>query len=267
MQDTDWHVGHTSYGPRINVKKTLKQLRREPLSPLLAKLHNGEYAILEDEFSRYMEAYELYYLSLERFLPEMSLAVRWSKGPYYVRKYGGRYTDSERQLAQEYNKIARYLHLDFFNCLLYARILLDRAIAFSKYFLQDGDMPSYTSFSEHKKYFKRLKHSFGAHEAYAAYMRDQTAWFDMPLKIVRDKFLVHTGPKHIRVFGYTCGGHEFGLMLMVPTGSEPNKPLANIQTITVSVPQMAADVGQFLAWLSAYGLEALGESDRFVPAR
>jgi hypothetical protein len=257
MDDSEWLLGHTDIRERINVKKELKRLSYDPLEPLLREIETKDFAILQDEFSRYRETYYFYYLSLDRFFHEMSIAARWSKGPYWVRRSGGKYTASERKLADEYNKISRFLEFDFFNCLLYARMLLDRTIALSRYFLKENNSPSFTSLNEHKKFFLRLKQPFGAHEEYAEYIRNQTTWFDMPLKFVRDKFLVHAGPKHMRIFGYPGGRYELGMMIMLPAGSDPNKPLERVKSINVSIPQLASDIEQFLTWFCNYAINAI----------
>src|SRR5690349_21833634 len=154
MNPEDYLLGHEPIGYRINVRKTLAQYRRDPLYGLIAEL--GGYdrpRILHDDISMYQLAYSWYYLSLQRFLPAMSLAVRWSKGPYWALREGRAYTPRESAIAQRYNEVAPYLYLDFYNCLLYARILLDRVAALSRVFLTAGDRPSFTSFNEHKKFF------------------------------------------------------------------------------------------------------------------
>ena len=243
---------------RLNVRTELKRLKQDPIEPLLQALGKGPgYVVLQDEFSRYREAYYFYYLSLDRFFHEMSVALRWSKGPYYVRKYGGKYTPSQRKLAAQYNKIARFLEFDFFNCLLYARMLLDRTIALSRHFLKGANLPSFTSFNNHKKFFQRQKTPYGGFEEYAVYIREQTDWFDTPLKPVRDKFLVHPGPQHFRLFGYPSNGYEFGLMVIVPNDNDSEKPLVRFKEIKVSIPQLARDIEQFLTWFCAYGLLVL----------
>ena len=213
--------------------------------------------MLQNEFSRYGETYYFYFLCLDRFFHEMSLAVRWSKGSYWTRRGGGKYTDAERKLAREYNKVARFLELDFFNCLLYARMLLERTIALSRHFLKNGNLPSFTSFNDHKEFFLRLKHPFGKHEEYAEYIRSHTEWFDMPLKLVRYKYLVHSGPRHMRVFGCPPGHTELGLMILVPAGPDPSKPLERVKSINVSIPQLAREIEQFLMWFRDYGLKVI----------
>jgi hypothetical protein len=263
MDNSEWLLGHQPLESKLNVRAELKRLRQDPIEPLIQALGKEPgYLILQDEFSRYLEAYYFYYLSLDRFFHEMSVAVRWGKGPHLVRKYGGKYTPSQRKLAAQYNKIARFLEFDFFNCLLYARMLLDRTIALSRHFLKGANLPSFTSFNDHKKFFQRQKTPYGGFEEYAAYIREQTDWFDTPLKAVRDKFLVHTGPQHLRVFGYPSNGYEIRLMIMVPNGNDPEKSLARVKVIEVSIPQLARDIEQFLTWFCAYGLLVLGNRQR-----
>jgi hypothetical protein len=149
------------------------------------------------------------------------------------------------------------LEFDFFNCLLHARILLDRTIALSRYFLKENNPPSFGSFSEQKKFFRRRKQPYGSHEEYADHIREKTDWFDMPLKIVRDKFLVHAGPKHMRVFGYPGRGREFGLTIVLPNSPNPDKPLERVKAIVVSIPELARDMESFLKWFCDYGLRML----------
>jgi hypothetical protein len=186
----------------------------------------------------------------------MSLAVRWSKGPYWTRRTGGKYTPGERKLATEYNMIARFLEFDFFNCLLYARMLLDRTVSLSRHFLKGKELPSFTSLNEHKKFFQRQTRPYGDHEEYAVYIREKTDWFDMPLKIVRDKYLVHSGPNHMRVFGYPGGHHELGLSILIPAGPNPiDKPLERVTVIVVSIPELSRDIADFLAWFCNYGIK------------
>ncbi len=252
MYKSDWLLGHKPIDRRLNVKKELKRLSRDPLEPLLQAMGKiPDFVILQDEFSRYREMYYFYYLSLDRFLHENSIAVRWMNGTYDVRKQGGKYTSAQRKLADNYCMINRFLEVDFFNCILYARMLLDRTIALSRYFLEGDNLPSFTSFNDHKRFFQRQKLSYGEYEDYAAYIREQTDWFEMPLKITRDKFLVHAGKQHIKNFGYT-NKNELSLIIDIPSANFPNEPSENV--IIVSIPQLAQDMETFLIWFSDFGL-------------
>jgi len=259
----DWILGNEPVSEKLNVRAELKRFRENPVLPLVRIIEtlSGENPprILENELSRYLEAYEFYYLSLERFIPEMSLALRWDRGPRWVRGRGRKYTPAQRKLADRYHAVKKFIAYDFFNCLLYARILLDRLTPLSRHFLDsiDGRLPSFTSFSKHRQFFRRLKSPYGKHEEYATYIRENTDWFDMPLKAVRDKHVVHSGPQHMKVFGYVAGyEHDLTLTLLVP---EDSSDLSRMQPISVSIRRLARDIDEFLKWFCAYGLRALEE--------
>lgn len=262
MDDPQWRFGHNELESRLNVRGELKRLKRDPIEPLLRALGKEPRELdrdlgLRDDFSRYRKAYRLYYLSVDRFLHEMSLAVRWSKGAYYAWRYGCKYTPGERKIAGRYNQVSRFLELDFLTCLLYARILLDRTVSLARYFLKGDNLPSFTSFADHKKFFERQGAPCGELHEYAVYVRERTKWFDMPLKVVRDKFLVHAGPKHSWVFGFPGRGYELGLGILLPT--EPERPLARVKLIHVSIPQLTREMEQFLTWFCGYAVRAIGQ--------
>lgn len=103
-----------------------------------------------------------------------------------------------RVIADKYSEIAPYTELEIVNCLIHARILLDRLTALSSRFLTGGNRPSFKSFSDHKKFFLKLREPYGEHESHADYVRRGTSWFEMPLKEVRDNCAVHSAPKHMR---------------------------------------------------------------------
>jgi hypothetical protein len=261
---------------KLNVNAELKRVRDLPLAPFLNYLYKNEIVepdILHNPVRRFLDAYEFYYLSLERFLPESSIASRWFEGPYWVRKSGGtqRYSPSQRKIADKYNAISRYLEYDFWTSLIYARILLDRTIGLSHYFLpRSQQQPSFSSFNDHKKFFVRLTKqgkTFGDHEEYASYIRSNTDWFAMPLKAVRDKFLVHANaaPPHFYHFGYNGDGH-LHLLLSIPKGfqHDPEDSEGTSQTplwnIIVGIPQLSRQIEEFLRWYNEYALQSMGRN-------
>lgn len=260
MNNKKHFQGYEALKKRLNIHRELKKFRKDSMEPFLKLLDKEqEFTLFTNDIYRYREAFHFFYLSLTRFLLEMSIAVRWSNGPYYVRKYGGKYSESQRKLANKYNVISKYLEYDFFNCILHSRVLMDRTIGLSRYFIINNQLPSFTSFNNHKKFFKKLKENskeYGEFEDYAHYIREKTDWFDIPLKIVRDKYLVHIGPKHMRFFGYPGIGHELSLVLVLPVGEE-KKPLSKVNCISVSIPQLANDIQIFLIWFSNYGINCL----------
>jgi len=259
MLDFDFLLGHKPLGRRPNIREEIKRIRRDPLLPLLEELGYDGIHVVSDDMTRYVESYWFYVLSMERYLREMSVAARYSRGPRWVRKSGGteKYTPAQRKLADEYNQIGKFLELDITNCVIHTRILLDRVVSITRRFLTADRQPSYTSFSNHKKFFLKLTEPFGQHEAYAKYIREETDWFEMPIKAVRDKFIIHSAPKHLRFLGYPSGGYELDLNITLPDAPEGNKTFSKVKMIRINALRMSYDVETFLNWLNNYGLAAL----------
>lgn len=261
MSESDFPAGHRPLLERINVRKLLARYRVDPLFEAIDQVAGyHQLRILHDDISMYQLAYSWYYLCLQRFLPEMSLAVRWSKGPYWALKSGRKYTPYEAKIAERYNQVAPFLYLDFYSCLLYARILLDRVAALSRLFLTEGNRPSFTSFNDHRRFFMKRTAPYGLHEEYAKYIRECTGWFEMPLKYVRDHFIVHSSPKHMRHFGYPMGDNELTLILSVHQKDKNDESSERVKHIVVSIPRLAEEVNEFLQWFNDYSVRALSRA-------
>ena len=260
MEKIDYLLGHEPIKKRPNIRKELARIRENPLEKLLLLLGYDGAHIISNDFTRYVDAYWFYYLSMDRYLREMSIATRYSKGPYYVRQSGGKqkYTDSQRKLASEHKAISRFLEFDLTNCLIHTRILLDRTIALSRQFFSHKRLPSFSSFNKHKKFFINLSEPFGDNEEYAKYIRDNTDWFEMPIKEVRDKFVTHSAPKHMRFLGYPDGGYELDLSIILPTG-DGKKDFSKVNVIRINVLRMSYDIENFLKWFNEYGIHTLKE--------
>jgi hypothetical protein len=256
MKQTKWIDRNDHMHQRLNIKQQINQLSVNPLIPLLIKIKGSEqevYGFYSDEISRYVDAFHLYHLSLKRFLPELSYMMRWNKSLRYVK--GREYSAGQRKLAENYHSTKHFFALDFFNCLVHARILMDRIAGVSRSFISGTNVPSFTSFSDQKKFFQKQTQPYGAHEEYALYMKENTSWFDL-LKDVRDHFVVHHGPSHSSNFGYNPDGWDMTLTLQIPNYPVDGK-LKNV--IIFSVPQMAHDIQTFLIWFNKYGLQTLEE--------
>lgn len=256
MKQEEHLISHDALEKRPNIRIELRRIRRDPLEPLVHALEKGKRGLLSNERTRYSDAYYSYYLSFERFLPEMSLAARFSKGPYWVRRTGGSYTRSQRKLAKKYNSVERFLEFDLINCIIHSRILLDRVASLSRSFLMRPPLPSFTSFSDHKKFFSKLKSPYGKHETHAGYVRSKTEWFDVLLKEVRDKFVVHAAPCHMRFLGYVSDSPDLSLTIVVPHSEETGK----LKVISVSPLQLSHDIEKFLKWFCRYALSAIREA-------
>jgi hypothetical protein len=178
---------------------------------------------LAQAHSRHEGAYFFYYLSFDRYLRAASIAARYSNEGL---RWGRNLNSKQRRLAEKHRSIRPFLEFDLVNCLLHTRILLDRVAALSRYFLRgQQQLPSFTSFNDHKKFFLRRAQPYGKHEKYAEYIRNHTDWFEMPLKEVRDKFIVHSSPKHLQLLGYLDGGYELHLNIWLPVNPNADKPL------------------------------------------
>jgi hypothetical protein len=249
----DWLQGNQPVAERLNVRRELRELRSDPMAPYLRKLARANTVPpIADEVALYEEGYEFFYQSFARFLPELSVAYRWRMGPYFALKYGEKYTASDRRLADQFNPIKRFFYYDFWNCLLHTRILCDRAISLTRHFLKGPELPSFRSFANHKKFFVQGRSVGPQFAEYERKIVGDTDWFDVPLKYVRDKYLVHVATEHMRSFGYAESG-DLQLILTIPVHPNAHEPLKKTRHVTVSVRRLARDMQGFLQWLAAYG--------------
>lgn len=247
-------MSHVSVNKRLNVRNEIKRIRDDPLQKYLDLAYsNREPGGVRD---RYEYAFYLYVRSMERVFEQISTAVRYRKGPYYVKRYGGRFTTGQKKLADKARRLRPYMELDCSTSLLHTRILLDRVTALSRAFLNGPKLPSFTSFSDHKKFFEKNPNVLEGHEEYVRYMREETSWFDIPIKFVRDKFFVHQGPKHFMV--YTIGWENddnltLNILLL------PDRNRAKMEWIRFNPWRMSYDVENYLRWFSKYAVSKYKE--------
>jgi hypothetical protein len=175
-----------------------------------------------------------------------------------VRKYGGKYGPRQRAIVEKYQKLHKFLELDITTCILHARILIDRCIALSRVFIDGKRLPSFTSFNEHKKFFlKQENHSsLPEHSEYAHYIQEETDWFDS-IKFVRDKLIVHSGPKHWRFFGIGWEGDDLSVFFVLSDPSGRGELHAEPRHIHLSVWQLSHEIEAFLTWFKRYAIRAL----------
>jgi hypothetical protein len=80
----------------------------------------------------------------------------------------------------------------------------------------------------------------------------------MPIKAVRDKFAIHSAPKHMRFLGYPSDGYELDLNIMLPDAPDGEKPFfSKVKMIRINVLRMSYDIETFLKWFNDYGLDTL----------
>ncbi len=128
------------------VRKELSCYEDDPLVHLIKILDSrDESELFHDERSRYSEQYYFYYLSLKRYFEDMYYSIKWDKDLKWAKQSGEKYTDYQKKIAKKYHERRPFLEYDFVNCLLHARILCDRSIALSRYFLRGEKLPSFMS--------------------------------------------------------------------------------------------------------------------------
>jgi len=240
---------HTSVGRRLNFRNEVKRIRENPLSSFL------NLAFTKNDFSseglRFNESYYLYFRAMERALMQISTAVRYRKGPYYVYRYGGKFSPGQKKLADKARSLRPFMELDILTAVLFARILLDMTVGLARKFLSGPRLPSFTSFHNHKKFFLKSPNALPEHIEYSKYMCNNTGWFDSPLKYIRDKFVVHSGSRHSKVF--TIGWEKDDDMLLNVFYNESDK----IQYKRLSIWQLSYDIQSYLEWFATYGTKEL----------
>jgi len=249
-------VGHEPVESPLNVANEVRQLRRDPLAGLLDLLDDTDAQYLHGDVGRYLQAYEFYCLSGERYLRHISVGSRYQRE---VRsRSGGRrkLTERQKRISREYHDRAPYFRLDLVNVVVHGRVLLDRTITFSRRFLRGEKLPSFASFAEHKKFFKKFPDALPRrHAPYANYIGTNTDWFDISIKAFRDRFLIHSGPAHFQFLTYP-NYHDLGMLLVLDRRRPwTEHPEANF--LRISVRRLLADIASFLTWYNDYAIRAL----------
>lgn len=241
----------------MNVAKVLQKLKKPPLTKILALLSEQGHRsyIFEDSISLWSESYSFYYLTLSRLLPEMSLAKR----VHNAKLIQGTYIQIPNEIAKKYNDSIKYLLLDFVNFSLHTRILLDRTISLARYFISGRSTPSFTSFNNHRKFFLLPENTpYQSHDKYAKYIREKTEWFDN-LKLIRDKYIVHTQLTHYKVLGFKVKSDKKDVVLTVgiTEWSKDNGLLSKVEWIHIDVMEIVSHVSKFLSFFDTYATNAI----------
>jgi len=247
--------GNEPVGERLVLKVEQRLYQEDPLEPLLTAIVSGRQVwFITDEVARYETAYADYRLSLERLMPEMRAGIQWHYHIRGRRKYGPR----QRAIAEAYHRSKKFLGHDCRAAVIFARILLDRAVSLSRHFLEHEKGLGFTSFNEQKKFFSKRGSSSGMQEEYASYIRKKTDWFEH-LKLVRDKFIIHHGPKHMNLltYGPHAAGHDLGILIFVTGDDDFSQREGKMTVIQISIRRLVRDVHAFLSWFRDYGLRAL----------
>jgi hypothetical protein len=138
---------------------------------------------------------------------------------------GEAFTSEELAALGQLEDASKTLYLDYEDFFIHSKILMDRTIFLTQFFLPRAETkPSTTSFTRHRQFFQKPENiPFNKDEEYARYMRENTQWFETMLKAYRDSFVVHDvrfrsmgvisgpaePPRLFRVRGQTAGASEW----------------------------------------------------------
>ncbi len=247
-------VGHKSVEDPLNVRREVRRFSSDPLAGLINRVDDSDAEFFHGDVGRYVQAFSWYALSLKRTLIQGSLARRCDSQLRYHR-VGNKYSARQKALADKRRDIAPFLELDYQNLIIHACILLDRVVTLSRRFLSGPGLPSFTSFSRHKEFLSRNPRALGPdHKQYVAQITATTEWSDIPLKVLRDKFLMHSAEKHMSLFGWDgLGQWDLGMVTIIAAAPHQEKLLEKTKVISFTPRRLARDMESLLSWFSQYG--------------
>ncbi|HEY5713772.1 MAG TPA: hypothetical protein VIT68_00265 [Candidatus Gracilibacteria bacterium] len=242
---------HKPVKERLSVKKELDSFCDNPdLCNFLNEVEKGAPFFMLDASNRFLHSYNSFCLCLERVLWGISVRKRFEKE---IKYHPGNKPFSARQkeISRRYKETSPYTRLDFQNLIIHTCILLNRFLEISRIFVEkntDINNLSFTSFSKHKKALK--KHDLGPKlEEYQKFIVDQTEWFEIPLKILRDKFLMHSVEEHMTFLSSPeCDHDNLELIIIL------HNP---IKIVGFNPRRLALDLRKHLKTVSKIGLEQI----------
>jgi len=256
----DVAVGHNPISDRLNLKREARRFCSDPLEPCLALIDDREAQLFRGDIGRYIQAFGWYSLCLKRTLNLCSVARLHDKELRWHPVNRG-YSPRQRGISAKTKAVMPYMELDYQNLIIHAYILLDRTIAISRRFLQGEKLPSFTSFSKHKDFLMANADTLPKHHGeYIQLIANVTDWFEVPLKLLRDKFLMHAAERHVAFFGWSSGNEwDLTMTTMIVEHARQTNPLGRGKWITFSPRRLARDVESFLTTFSAYAQKYMKE--------
>lgn len=248
----DMVVGHKAISDRLNVRKESRRFGKDPLENLIHTIGDEHAAFSKGDIGRYLQAYSWYILCLKRCLEHISVARRGDAELRYHPR-NEKYSKRQKQISVKRNTLGPYLELDYQNLIIHACILLDRTITISRRFLSGGNLPSFTSFNKHIEFLSKKPGALGTtHEEYQEKLSSSSEWYSIPIKVLRDKYLMHSSEQHMAFFGWGESNWDLEMITMIPAKLNQEKPLEKVKVICFTPRQLARDVEGFLTWFSSY---------------
>ncbi|PJZ66063.1 hypothetical protein CH371_11150 [Leptospira wolffii] len=243
--------GHKSVSDKFNLKDELKQLKINPFSSLIDRIDPDAWGFIKSEGVRLVQSYEWYSFSLERVLTQISLARRYGKMLDNY-KIGKPYTTYQRKLTADFRMMVKFNELDYQNLIIHAVLFLNRTLAISRLCWQDSLKPSFTSFNNHKVFLKKNREHMQKSALYADGFLNKTEWYEIPLKILRDKFLMHAAEPHSSMIAWGKSDWDLDYIVMIPAERKQEKIFEKVKLIQFSARRLQKDIDSYLAWLIDY---------------
>ena len=250
-------LGHKAIYDSLNVQNEIKRFTQDPLVGLINMIGDDDSEFLKGDIGRYQQAFSWYSLCLCRAIEHISLCRRVNSELRY-HPSNPKYSPRQKQIALKRKKTGQYIELDYQNLIIHAYILIDRTIALSRRFFDGGDLPSFTSFNKHKQFLEKKPEALGKrHIEYVQYVTNKTDWHSIPLKVLRDKYLMHSSERHMLYFGWGESNWDLEMITIIAAKHNQNKLLEKVKCITFTPRRLARDVEQFLLWFAEYGKESV----------
>lgn len=250
-------VGHKPVTERLNLKNEVRRFSVDPLYGFLIAIDDKYATILNGDIGRYQQSYFWYTLCLKRTLEHYSIERRWDRE---IRCHSSSlpYSARQTQIARKRRAMNPYQELDYQNLIIHTCILLDRVIALSRRFLVGKNLPSFTSFAQHKAFLQKDPRTLdGRFHDYAEILVKTTDWFEIPVKVLRDKYLMHSAERHFCSFGWPPEGYDRMMITVISASPHQEKILERVKVICFSPRRLARDIEAFLSWFSEFGQSSL----------
>lgn len=88
----------------------------------------------------------------------------------------------------------------------------------------------------------------------------ETDWFDMPVKAIRDKLLVHNPPKHFLFLG-APNDHDLKFLFIL-TQERNHDLFGDAKWVSFSARRIAREIEEFLFWYNSYALIATSNATK-----
>ena len=248
-------VGHQAVADRLNLRNETRRFQTDPLSAYVESIDDLYARQFRGDTGRYQQGFAWYSLCLKRALEHCSSTRSWDSEVRWhpvTTKYSAR----QQAIAAKQREIGPYQDLDYQNLIIHACILLDRLIALSRRFLSGDSLPSFTSFSKHKDFLKRHPGGISRrHRGYVNHIVTRTDWFELPLKVLRDKYLMHSSERHAAFFGWSGRGNwDLEMITMVGNRAIQEHPISLGKWIIFTPRRLARDMEAFLIWFADYAM-------------